>query len=92
MISGSLSGTNFYNTVTFSVNGSNTSNPLSIPSGANYISPFNIHLLNSDATTGTIIDFMPISMTNGFNLNMSVKKPNASSQTISTRQIINLAR
>ena len=76
--------------IVFSVNGTNTTNPPALPSGLRSISPFSMQLLNSNATTGVIMDFLSTSMLSGFALSMLAVKPNTSAQQFKTKQIINL--
>ena len=89
-VTASLSGLKPTGNIVFSVNGSNTPNPPALPSGLSSISPFNMELLNSNATTGVIMDFLSTSMPSGFTLNMSAVKPDASAHQFKTKQIINL--
>ena len=89
-VTASLSGLKPSGGIVFSVNGSNTQNPPALPSGLKSISPFNMQLLNSNATTGVVMDFMSVTMPSGFALNMSAVKPDASAHQFKTKQIINL--
>ena len=89
-VTASLSGLKPSGTIVFSVSGINTSNPPALPSGLKSISPFNMQLLNPNATTGVIMEFLSTSMPSGFALSMSATKPDASAHQFKNKQIINL--